>query len=271
MKCLPGTRPQVAKLIRDIDKIDDSDILYKYVEEIASYYTSDSKTELRILMQYETDIKTLVYYYKMVNIWYVGYEPQTELEKVFNKPIMPDERFKIVVDNIRDALDFLIHYAASNKVFLPLDKLEELGLKEVKYPKPIRVPDLKEPSEEFKNKTIEEYWREFQRINKNTRIARVIESVYDSAISFYKAHGYMFESDLAEIPAKLRRIFKDDKQIYNDFCKECEGKDLVGIAEVYAKFVKSGRIERARSMKPIYNHFVSSDDSQYMTFTRYAK
>ena len=134
----------------------------------------------------------------------------------------------------------------------------------------IKIDGL-EPSEEFKNKTLEEYWREFQRINKNARIARVIESVYDSAISFYKAHGYVFESDLPEIPTKLRRIFKDDKQVYNDFFKECEGKDLVGVAEVYAKFVKSGRIERARSMKPIYNHFVSSDDSQYMTFTRYAK
>lgn len=271
MNCPAGTRPQVAKLIKDIEKIDDSDILYKYVEEIASYYTSDSKTELRILMQYETDIKTLVNYYKMVNIRYVGYEPQTEFEKEFNKPIMPDERFKIVVYNIRQALDFLIHYAASNKVFLPLDKLEELGLKEVKYPKPIRVPDWKEPSEEFKNKTFEEYWREFQRINKNARVKRVIESVYDSAISFYKAHGFVFDSDLPEIPDKLRKYFRDNKQVYNDFRKECEGKDLYGVAKVYCKYSKSGRIVKEGSMRPIYNHFVSSNNSQYMTFTRYAK
>ncbi len=180
-------------------------------------------------------------------------------------------RYKHIVYYLQEALTGLIHMAASNNVFLPLEKLYKLGLKGVKHPMAIPIYDTKEPSEEFKNKSFGEYIDEWRRINKNVKVSRVIESVYDSAISFYKAHGYMFESDLAEIPAKLRRIFKDDKQIYNDFCKECEGKDLVGIAEVYAKFVKSGRIERARSMKPIYNHFVSSDDSQYMTFTRYAK
>ncbi len=65
MNCPAGTRPQVAKLIRDIEKIDDFDILYKYVEEIASFYTSDSKTEQRILIQYETDIRTLVNIYNI--------------------------------------------------------------------------------------------------------------------------------------------------------------------------------------------------------------
>ena len=39
MNYTAGTRPQVAKLIRDIENISDSDILYKYVEDIASFYT----------------------------------------------------------------------------------------------------------------------------------------------------------------------------------------------------------------------------------------
>jgi hypothetical protein len=271
MNYTAGTRPQVAKLIRDIENISDSDILYKYVEDIASFYTSDCKTEQRILMQYETDIKTLVNYYKYVYIRYVGYEPKTELEKAFQKPIIPDERYKIVVYNIRTTLEFLIQIASSNKIFLPLEKLEELGLKDVKHPKPISVYDLKEPSEEFKNKSIDEYWREFQRINKNARVKREIESVFDSAISFYKAHGFVLDSDLPEIPDKLKRIFRNNKKIYKDFSKECEGKDLIGVAEVYVKYVKNGCIEKTRSMKPIYNYFVSSDDNQYMTFTRYAK
>lgn len=266
-----GTRPQVAKLISDIEKINDSDILYKYVEDIASFYTSESKTEQRVLTQYETDIKTLVNYYKMVFIRYVGYEPQTEVEKAFSKPIMSDERYRIVVYNIRTALEILIHQAASNRIFLPLEKLEELGLKEIKYPQSISLPNLKEPSEVFKSKTFEEYWREFQRINKNARVKRVIESVYDSAISFYKAHGFVFDSDLPEIPDKLRKYFRDNKQVYNDFRKECEGKDLYGVAEVYCKYSKSGRIVKEGSMRPIYNHFVSSNNSQYMTFTRHAK
>lgn len=271
MNYTAGTRPQVAKLIRDIENISDSDILYKYVEDIASFYTSDCKTEQRILMQYETDIKTLVNYYKYVYIRYVGYEPKTELEKAFQKPIIPDERYKIVVYNIRTTLEFLILIASSNKLFLPLEKLEELGLKDVKYPKPISVHDLKKPSGEFKSKSFEENWSEFQRNNKNARVKRVIESVYDSAISLYKADGFVFDSDLPEIPEKLASIFRFDKHIFKDFSKECDGKDLVGVAKVYAKYVKNGLINKSRSMKPVYNHFVSSNNSQYMTFTRKAK
>ena len=266
-----GTRPQVAKLISNIENINDPDDLYKFVEEIASFYTSESKTEQRVLTQYETDIKTLVNYYKMVYIRYKGYKPKTELERALNKAIPPDERYMVVVNNIRTALEILIHQAASNRIFLPLEKLEELGLKNVKYPKPISVPNLKEPSDKFKNKSFEEYWREFQRINKNARVKRVIESVYDSAISFYKAAGFVFESDLPEIPEKLASIFRFDKHIFKDFSKECDGKDLVGVAKVYAKYVKNGLINKSRSMKPVYNHFVSSNNSQYMTFTRKAK
>ena len=266
-----GTRPQVAKLISDIEKINDSDILYKYVEDIASFYTSESKTEQRVLTQYETDIKTLVNYYKMVFIRYVGYEPQTEVEKAFSKPIMSDERYRIVVYNIRTALEILIHQAASNRIFLPLEKLEELGLKEIKYPQSISLPNLKEPSEVFKSKTFEEYWREFQRINKNARVKRVIESVYDSAISFYKAHGFVFDSDLPEIPDKLARIFRFDKRIFKDFSKECEGKDLVGVAKVYVKYAKNKLIDESKAMRPILVQFVSGgkeDSKLYQKFRR---
>ena len=266
-----GTRPQVAKLIKDIEKINDPDILHKYVEDIASFYTSDSKTEQRILAQYETDIKTLVDYYLNVYILYVGFEPKTDLEKVLRKPIAPDESYKRVVYNIRKALEFLIHQASANKIFLPLAKLEELGLKDIKYPNPISVYDLKEPSKNFKYKSPEEYWGESQRINKNARVVRVIESVYDSAISFYYAHGFVFDSDLPKIPDKLERIFRFDKHIYKDFSKECEGKDLVGVAKVYVKYAKNKLIDESRAMKPIFVQFVSGgkeDSKLYQKFRR---
>ncbi len=234
-------RPKVAKLINEIERINNEDTLHQYVMEIASFYTSECKTDKRILEQYELDIKSLVLIYKLANDRYCGY--RQKWDDYSEEIIKPDERYKIVVDNILQALDFLIHQAASNKVFLPLEKLEELGLKEVKYPKPLCVP----------------IW--------NVRI----ESVYDSAIQFYKAHGFVFDSDLPEIPEKLARIFGFDKRIFKDFSKECEGKDLVGVAEVYVKYARNGLINKSRAMKPIFNHFVSSDDSQYMTFTRYAK
>ena len=270
---MPGMRPPVAKLIRDIERINDSDVIYEYVEDIVSYYTSDYKTEERILEQYEIDIKSLINYYNMAYMSYVGYEPKTELEKALRPKIEPNERYKIVVSNLRDAIDYLIYQASNFKIFLPLNKLEELGLKKVKLQKPIAIPKIDEVPENFKANTIEEYWKEFQRINiKNKgKVKRVIESVYDSAISFYKAHGFVFDSDLPEIPDKLARIFRFDKRIFKDFSKECEEKDLIGVAEVYVKYAKNGLINKSRAMKPIYNHFVSSDDSQYMTFTRYAK
>ena len=268
MNYTAGTRPQVAKLIRDIENISDSDILYKYVEDIASFYTSDCKTEQRILMQYETDIKTLVNYYKYVYIRYVGYEPKTELEKAFQKPIIPDERYKIVVYNIRTTLEFLIQIASSNKIFLPLEKLEELGLKDVKHPNPISVHDLKEPSGEFKSKSFEEYWSEFQRNNKNARVKRVIESVYDSAISFYKAHGFVFDSDLPEIPDKLSRIFRFNKRTYKDFSNECEGKDLIGVANVYVKYAKNKLIDESKAIKPICTQFVSGGKEESMLYQK---
>ena len=62
MRPMPGMRPPVAKLIRDIERINDSDVIYEYVEDIVSYYTSDYKTEERILEQYEIDIKSLINY-----------------------------------------------------------------------------------------------------------------------------------------------------------------------------------------------------------------
>ena len=268
MRPIPGMRPPVAKLINDIERINDSEVLYKYIEDIASFYTSDYKTEKKIIEQHETDIKKLVCYYNMVNERYVGYEPKTELEKALRPKIEPDKRYGIIVSNLRDAIYYLIHYAASNKIFLPLEKLEELGLMNIKHNRPIVVPKIDEVPESFKANSIEEYWKEFQRVNAKNKgkFERVIESVYDSAISFYKAHGYII--NIPEIPQKLQRIFKYDKKIYHRFCKECEGKDLEGVALLYIEYVKAGHIDKDRAMKPIYHEFVSKDDSQYMTFTR---
>lgn len=263
-----GTRPQVAKLIRDIEKINDPEILYKYVEDIASFYTSDSKTEQRIMAQYETDIETLVDYYEIVYILYVGFEPKTDLEKALRKPIPPDERYKMVVYNIRQALEFLIHQASANRIFLPLAKLEKLRLKEIKYPNPISVYNLKEPSENFKYKSFEEYWREYQRVNKNARVVRVIESVYDSAIGYYYAHGFEFDSDLPEIPDKLSRIFRFNKRTYKNFSKECEGKDLIGVANVYVKYAKNKLIDESKAIKPICTQFVSGGKEESMLYQK---
>ena len=44
MRPISGMRPPVAKLINDIERINDSEVLYKYIEDIASFYTSDYKT-----------------------------------------------------------------------------------------------------------------------------------------------------------------------------------------------------------------------------------
>ena len=208
MKSMPGMRPPVAKLINDIERINDSDVIYKYVEDIASYYTSELKTEERIIEQYEIDVRTLVNYYNMVYERYVGYEPKTELEKVLRPRIEPDKHYKIVVSNLLYAIEFLIYQTANNHIFLPLEKFEELGLKNVKFPKAIVLPKIENVSTNFKANNLGEYWAEFQKINiKNKgKVERVIDSVYDSAISFYKANGYFV--DIPEIPTKFQRIFK---------------------------------------------------------------
>jgi len=136
-----GTRAQIAKFITDIESINDPDVVYEYVRDIASFYTSDNKTDERILIQHEKDLEVLVRLYNICNQFYYGHKPLNELDY----EIKPDGRYKKAVINSRYALEFLIYEAAENKVFLSVDKLEKLGLKNIKR-RTIKIHNLKEVS-----------------------------------------------------------------------------------------------------------------------------
>ena len=254
MNPIPGMRVPVAKLIRDIENINDFDVLYKYVEDISFFYTSGSNSLERVLDQYEIDLRMLVQYYNRVYVNYAGYEPKTELEKVLYPAIKPNAQLKVVVSNLIKCLEFLVQYAASNKIFLSLEKLEEIGLKNVKLLQPQIVPKVDNVPANFECKNMEERVDEFRRINvKNKgKVERVIESVFDSVIGFYKAHGYII--NLPEIPKKLQRAFKYDKQNYWKGIQRFKDKDL---KEVALEYQKADYIEKSNTIKPIFREFVA--------------
>lgn len=240
-----GTRAQIAKLITDIEKIDDPDIVYEYVRDIASFYTSDNKTDERILIQHEKDIKVLVNLYNVCSQFYYGHEPQYE----FDITIKPDARYKQAVINCKYALEFLIYEAAANMVFLSIDKLEKLGLKNIKR-KTIKFHNLKEVS--YKGNTFAERLKEFRETVKDATSEYVDESFYDYAINFYKMNGYIFE--YPEIPKELQKIFNKDKKLYWDICNQCKGKNLESVAQVYSK---AESLNKSNAMRPFLRHFVT--------------
>lgn len=264
MKAMPGTRLQIAKFINDIENINDSDIIFEYVREITSFYTSEYKSRNEILTQHEMDIEVLVRHYNIYNDLLKGHEPQNELERQMNYYWKPNPQYQPAVSNIQQALEFLIWESSKLKIFLPIEKLDKLGLKNIKR-RTIKLPNFKEVT--HKCETFEEELKEWRKINKDAKSEYVIESLFDYAIHFYKMNGNII--NYPDIPQKLARIFRYDKKICWEFCNECKGKDLEGVAIIYRKYWDAGRID-VRSGKPIFNEFVTTKKNQYMKFMRFA-
>ena len=269
MRVLPGTRPQIAKLIKDIEGINDSDTLYEYVRDIASFYTSEHKSRNEILIQHEMDIEVLVRYYNIYNDFLNGYKPQNELERQMNLYREPNPRYEPVVSNIRQALEFLIWESSKLKIFLPIETLESLGLWNIKRK---TFPQMNPVPKEFDDKSFKEWLEEFRKRNPNFH-GTITESLYDYAIHFYKMYGYIVE--YPDIPKDLQRIFKYNKENYQDFCDRCKGKDLESVALVYDSV---DYLDKSRAERVILRHFITNlidpqmerkqEDKYYQRFRR---
>jgi hypothetical protein len=270
MRVLPGTRPQIAKLIKDIEGINDSDTLYEYVRDIASFYTSEHKSRNEILIQHEMDIEVLVRYYNIYNDFLNGYKPQNELERQMNLYREPNPRYEPVVSNIRQALEFLIWESSKLKIFLPIETLESLGLRSIRK-RPLKIYQFKEVS--HKCNTFYEEWKEWQKINRDAKVECVIANLYDVAIRFYKVDGYIVE--YPDIPKDLQRIFRFNKENYWDFCERCKGEKLEGVASVYDSV---DYLDKSGAERLILRYFVTTlidpnmdkkeENKYYMRFRR---
>lgn len=266
MRVPPGTRAQIAKFITNVESINDPDVVYGYARDIAAFYTSDYKTDERILIQHEKDIEVLVRLYNMCNQFCYGHIKINELDY----EIKPNSRYEQAVINSRYALEFLIYEAAANKVFLSIDKLDSLGLKNIRR-RTIKFYNFKEVSDECKSTG--KYLKEWCNINKDAKIEHVTESLYDYAIHFYKMNGCLME--YPDIPKDLQRIFKYNKENYQDFCDKCKGKKLEDIARLYDSV---DYLDKCRAEKVIVRYFITNlidskmesteEDKYYQRFRR---
>lgn len=226
-------RKPVEKVIKQARNIyRDSDTLVEYVKEITYYYSSEQKTREDILQQFYEDIKHMVGSY---NTAYSFADPKGEMvesAKKFEVDYPVDKSFLEDMRGISEALHYLFWITSKKKLFLSVEQLEELGLRDISLE---------------------------NAISKITHI----RSVYDAAIRYYIREGYLpegYTKPVPDPPTKVLHCFQSCYRDYEDFYRASVGCSLEKIAEnFYNSSMNKGYLLEFNRFKALYDFFVNPD------------
>lgn len=234
MRPISGMRPPLAKLVLAAERLKEvGEIYYNYVLDIASYYVSEVKTKEDIVCQFRADIELMIQQYLLAKRLSGNDEELNREYKTYGiTDICVIKDFEKTMRTISVALELLIREAANQKVFIDIETLESLGLRNIK-------------SEIILYKS---------------------HSLMDSVFTQYKIHGYI--KPVPEWTDKVRQCFQRRKH-YEDFYSKCIGCSPYEIADNYYNLPMDYKfLNGFNRFQALYDYFIdpSLDMPSYIDF-----